>query len=131
MTSKGEGKIINLLNHAGIHYEREKTFGDLRHGLYRFDFFIPNLDGRKVVIEVNGMQHYSQIPRFHKTRKDFLAAQERDRRKISYCLANGIDIYCLPYWVLDDIKSLSDVFMSTYLARDRWKNDTDWREHKH
>ena len=127
MKSKGEGKVIFLLNRERIYYETEKTFTDLRHGLYRFDFYLPKYDQSPVVIEVNGPQHYTQVARFHKTRQDFLAAQERDRRKISYCLANGIRIYCIPYWELDKITSVKEVLDDTYLARDRWKNDNDWR----
>ena len=130
MKSKGEGKVIFLLNRERIYFDMEKTFVDLRHGLYRFDFYLPNYGDCPIVIEVNGPQHYTQVKRFHKTRADFLAAQERDRRKISYCLANGIKIYCIPYWDLDNITSVKELLDDTYLARDRWKNDNDWRAHQ-
>lgn len=129
MKSKGEGKVTFLLNRERVYYETEKTFTDLRHGLYRFDFYLPNYKEAPVVIEVNGPQHYTQVKQFHKTREEFLAAQERDRRKISYCLANGIKIYCVPYWDLDNISSLNELLDDMYLARDRWKNDNDWRAH--
>ena len=52
--SKGEDRIVDLLNKEGIKYQREKTFQDLKHGLFRYDFFIPNLDGGRVIIEFNG-----------------------------------------------------------------------------
>ena len=129
MKSKGEGKVINLLNKARIKFECEKTFGDLRHGLYRFDFYL-EYKKKKCVIEINGPQHYTQQKIFHKTRKEFLSAQERDRRKISYCLANEITIYCIPYWEMDSIDSVEELFKEKYIARTRWKNDEDWRAYK-
>ena len=52
--SKGEDKIVDLLNQLKIKFQREKTFSDLKHGLFRYDFYIPNLDGGRVIIEFNG-----------------------------------------------------------------------------
>ena len=52
--SKGENKITDLLSQAGIKFQREKSFSDLKHGLFRYDFYIPNLDGDPVIIEFNG-----------------------------------------------------------------------------
>lgn len=56
--SKGENKIVDLLNQASISYVREKTFGNLKRGTFRFDFYVPNLQGRDCIIEFNGEQHY-------------------------------------------------------------------------
>jgi hypothetical protein len=52
--SKGEDKIVDLLNRAKIKYQREKTFSDLKHGLFRYDFYLPDVDGGRVIIEFNG-----------------------------------------------------------------------------
>jgi hypothetical protein len=52
--SKGENKIIDLLNQAHIKFVREKSFSDLKHGLFRYDFYLPNVGGRPVVVEFNG-----------------------------------------------------------------------------
>ena len=38
--SKGEDKIVQILNKYQIYYKREKTFSDLKHGKLRFDFYI-------------------------------------------------------------------------------------------
>jgi hypothetical protein len=54
--------------------------------------------------------------------------QEHDRRKISYCLANNIKIYIIPYWELPKITSAAELFSDKYLARDRWKNDDDYEK---
>jgi hypothetical protein len=52
--SKGEDKIINILNNAHVIYQREKTFSDLKHGKFRYDFYLPNLFGKECIIEFNG-----------------------------------------------------------------------------
>lgn len=126
-TSQGEEKIITLLLKGKYQFEREKRFGDLKHGLYRFDFFIRRGRPTPCIIEFNGMQHYAQVKKFQATARDFKAQQERDRRKISYCLAHKIPIYIIPYWELDNIHTAADLFKPKYLAKDRWKNDKDWK----
>lgn len=124
--SKGENKITDLLNQAGIKFQREKSFSDLKHGLFRYDFYLPYLDGGPAIIEFNGEQHYYYVSRFFKKNTDFTKVQEHDRRKISYALANNIKIYIIPYWELSKISSSQDLFNDKYLARSRWKNDEDY-----
>lgn len=126
--SKGEEKIIGLLKKSRYRFEREKRFGDLKRGLYRFDFYV--LGGRSTpcVIEFNGAQHYVQLTHFQTTAREFKAQQERDRRKISYCLAHNIPIYIIPYWEIDNIHTAADLFKEKYRAKDRWKNDRDWKK---
>ena len=51
--SKGEDKIVDMLNAGGFRYEREKTFKDLKHGIFRFDFCV-YVDGGRAIIEYNG-----------------------------------------------------------------------------
>ena len=125
--SKGEEKIIKLLKQAGYKFEREKRFGDLKRGLYRFDFCIRRSRSSFCVVELQGEQHYQQIKKFQPTLRDFKAQQERDRRKISYCLSHNIPIYVIPYWELNKITTAADLFKSQYRATDRWKNDKDWQ----
>lgn len=124
--SKGEDKIARLLQRGCIAFEREKNFEDLRAGRYRFDFYCPYVFGKPAVIEVNGEQHYKRVPQFHKSITDFKKGQEHDRRKISYCLANGINIYCIPFWELDGLKDAVDLFSTKFLAKSRWHNDEVW-----
>lgn len=123
--SKGENKIVDLLNRANIKFEREKTFSDLKHGLFRFDFYLPYVDGGRAIIEFNGEQHYHYVPKFYKNPNEWRKMQEHDRRKISYCLANGIKIYLIPFWEIDKITTAAQLFDEKYLARTRWKNDDD------
>lgn len=126
--SKGEEKIITLLKQGGYKFEREKSFSDLKHGLYRFDFYVQG--AQPCVLEYNGEQHYQPIEKFYRTRAEFEGAKERDRRKISYCLANDIPIYIIPYWELDYLHSAAELFDDQFLAKTRWKNDQDWQYYK-
>lgn len=52
--SKCEDRIVDLLNKEKIFFIREKTFKDLKHGLFRFDFYLPDVDGGRCIIEYNG-----------------------------------------------------------------------------
>ena len=95
--SKGENKIIDILNQAHIRFEREKTFSDLKHGKFRFDFLI-HLQRGDCIIEFNGEQHYEFVGKFYKNELEWRQALGRDMRKISYCLAHNIPLYIIPFW---------------------------------
>lgn len=123
--SSYEEKVISLLKKGHIKFEREKRFNDLRNGRFRFDFYV-YLHGGPVIVEVNGQQHYEFVSRFYKSRKDYNAARERDRRKISYCLANQIPIYIIPYWEIENLTRAADLFQERFRAKTRWKNDVDY-----
>lgn len=117
--SKYEDIVISILRKEHINFLREKTFSDLKHGLFRFDFYILDLNGAPVIIEVDGEQHFKPIY----GRQAFLKGQEHDRRKNSYCLANNIPLYRIPYWEINDIKNISDIFTNAHLVKNRWHND--------
>ena len=125
--SRYEEQVISLLKKGRYKFEREKRFSDLKHGLYRFDFYV--VGGRAIpcCIEVQGAQHYQYVNKFYTTRAEFEAAKERDRRKISYCLAHGIPLYIIPYWELENIHTAADLFNPRFRATSRWKNDQDWQ----
>lgn len=123
--SKGENKIVDLLNQAHMTFQREKSFSDLKHGLFRYDFYVIGPDGAPAIIEFNGEQHYHYVSRFYRTPREWRKMQEHDRRKISYALANGIKIYIIPFWEIDKITTAHQLFQDKYLARTRWKNDEE------
>ena len=127
MNSKGEVKITSILTKEKIKFVREKQFKDLRSGLYRYDFYLPV---QNILIEFNGAQHYAFTPYFHKNRSDFLKAQERDRRKMSYALAHRIPLYCIPYWDLETLHSFKDLLRAPYLVTSKFHNDEAWRLQK-
>ena len=127
--SKLEEKVITLLKKGHIRFLREKTFPDLRKGRFRYDFEV-YVDGGRALLEVQGQQHYEFIPKFYKRRADFESTKERDRRKISYALANRIPLYIIPYWELEHMTTAQDLLRLQYLATTRWKNDIDWQDHQ-
>jgi hypothetical protein len=53
----------------------------------------------------------------------WIASLERDRRKISYALANDIPIYIIPYWEYGNLKKAADLFKPEFRAKTRWHND--------
>ena len=128
--SRYEEKVIALLQKGRYRFEREKRFGDLKKGRYRFDFYV--VSGRAIpcCVEVQGEQHYQFVRKFYRTRAEFVQAQERDRRKISYCLSHGIPLYIIPYWELDNLHTAADLFNPRFRATSKWKNDLDWQCHK-
>lgn len=117
--SKYENKIMEILKAAKLSFYREKTFKDLKKGLFRFDFYLQNYNGKSVIIEVDGEQHFKPIY----GRKAFLKGQEHDRQKNSYCLANNIPLYRIPYWEIPNINSISDIFTETHRVKSKWHND--------
>lgn len=124
--SSYEKKVIEILNREKVKFVKEKTFGDLHHGYYRFDFFLPE---ENILLEVQGRQHTEFTKIFYKNRSDFLKTQERDREKISYCLSHKIPLYCIPWWDMDKISSVKDLLNDAYLARTRYHNDNAYREY--
>ena len=73
--SKYENKIMEILKAAKLSFYREKTFKDLKRGLFRFDFYLQNYHGRPVIVEVDGEQHFKPIY----GRQAFMKGQEHDR----------------------------------------------------
>ena len=52
--SKYEDVVISILKKERIKFLREKTFSDLKHGLFRFDFYILDLNCAPAIVEVDG-----------------------------------------------------------------------------
>jgi hypothetical protein len=114
--SKYENKVMEILKKEHLSFVREKTFKDLKRGLFRFDFYIPSANA---IVEVDGEQHFKPIY----GRQAFLKGQEHDRQKNSYCLANNIPLYRVPYWDIPKLKTIQDIFKREYLVTSRWHND--------
>lgn len=53
------------------------------------DFYLPSL---KIAIEVQGLQHFQHVPRFHRTADDFHQQLRRDREKKTLCLIAGVKL---------------------------------------
>lgn len=94
INSKGENKIIELLNSMNIHFEREKVL----FKKYRFDFYIDN----KYIIEFDGIQHFLQREKWESLEN----IHQRDLEKNKYCFENNIPIIRIPYNKKFDLKDL-------------------------
>ena len=114
--SSYEDKIIRVFRKGKISFEREKSFQDLRRGKYRFDFYLTSY---KILVEVDGQYHFKPI----RGRPAFLKQQEHDRRKNSYCLAHNIPLYRIPYWEIENIKKVDDIFQNKFLVKNKFHND--------
>lgn len=123
--SKYEEKILQILNKQKIKYIREKTFEDLKGGKYRYDFYLPNLQGAPAIIEMDGEQHFTPVY----GEQALKLQQEHDRQKNSYALANKIKLYRVPFWQLKDINKFSDIINKKFLVTSRWHNDFMYREY--
>ena len=125
--SKSEDKIAAILQKNNIPYEREKVYNDLRNGKLRFDFYLPKMN---ILLEYDSEIHFKRVKLFHATEHEFKHAQENDRIKNSFALARGINLYRIPFWRLNDIKTVADLFKPEFLVRSRWHNDQIYRIYK-
>ena len=69
----------------------------------RLDYFIPNLG---IVFEFDGIQHSEFNPHFHGTKKNFLAAKNRDHQKERWCEANDFRLIRVTDETLDNVEQL-------------------------
>ena len=116
--SSYEEQVISILKKEHIHFQREKSFKDLRKGKYRYDFYLPD---QNIILEVDGIYHFLPIRGEQILKKQ----KEHDRRKNSYALAHNIKLYRIPTWDLDSAGSIkfNDLIKSKYLVTSIWHND--------
>ena len=90
--SKGEQKIIELLNKYHLNFEQEKTFTDLKHnGKYlRYDFYVENA----FLIEYDGKQHFIKDTGYG---ADLENIQYRDQLKNAYAKNQNIPLIRISY----------------------------------
>lgn len=60
----------------------------------RCDFFIPS---KRIMVEVQGSQHYVYNNFHYNSQFDFIIAGKRDRQKEEFCNLNNIKLVELPY----------------------------------
>jgi hypothetical protein len=125
--SKGAKKIEKILQENHIRYSLEKTFPNLKSSkgkFLRFDFAIYDYKNNLIsLIEYDGEAHFQKINHFYKNNTKFLNAQGRDRKKNSYCLAYNIPLYRIPYWDINKISTLKDLFSKSYRVISQYHND--------
>lgn len=99
--SRGEIKIEEILQQAGLIFEEEYIFPDLVSSSgrpLRFDFAVFDDNNElEFLIEYQGIQHYepkSKFGGFAGLRKQ----QYNDMKKREYCKKHQIPLVIIPYW---------------------------------
>lgn len=97
--SKGEEKIKEILESNNIKFEREKSFPTCGKGMFRFDFYLPNIN---TCIEYDGEQHFRPIEYFG-GEDAFNKQVTYDNIKNEWCKKQGINLIRIPYTDYDKI----------------------------
>ena len=105
--SKGEKKIISILENKKVEYECQKTFKECKDiHVLPFDIYIPS---KNTCIEYDGEHHYKVIPRSKDNSKniqEFNTIQQHDRIKNDFCKNNHINLVRIPYYEYDNIENI-------------------------
>lgn len=101
LSSRGEIKIHEILEDAGLTFREEYIFPDLKspNGKpLRFDFAVFDDDGRlDFLIEYQGRQHYEPSSKFG-GKKGFYQQQFNDNKKRRFCALHEFTLIEIPYW---------------------------------
>ena len=119
--SRGEIKIHEILETAGLVFKEEYSFPDLVSSSgrpLRFDFAVfDDNDNLEFLIEYQGIQHYqpkSKFGGYSGLRKQ----QYNDMQKREYCRNHNIILISIPY--IDEGRVNYDYIMNAYYARGRF-----------
>lgn len=105
--SRGEKRIVEVLNELNITYERQYKFDDCKCiRPLPFDFAIFNKNNDLVaLIEYQGEQHYEPIEVFGGEEK-YIKTKTNDLIKKKYCEKKNIKLIEIPYWQFDNIENI-------------------------
>lgn len=101
--SKLERFVYNLLkeNYPLSKIHTEYKFEDGRYlgskSQFRYDFLLETTDGKHLLIETDGEQHFQFIPNWHKTRENFKEKQNRDIFKNDFAKQKNIKLLRIAY----------------------------------
>ena len=100
-SSRGEIKICDILDAAGLVYKEEYSFPDLVSTSgrpLRFDFCVFDDNGDiDFLIEYQGIQHYEAKSKFGGA-KGLYQQKYNDTQKRKYCQEHGYTLVAIPYW---------------------------------
>ena len=99
-SSRGEIKICDILDMAGLSYQEEYSFPDLVSSSgrpLRFDFAVFDDNGDlDFLIEYQGIQHYEAKSKFGGA-KGLYQQKYNDNQKRRFCQLHGIKLIEIPY----------------------------------
>ena len=115
--SRGEIKICEILDQAGITYQEEYSFPDLVSSSgrpLRFDFAVFDDENQLMfLLEYQGIQHY--IPKSKFGGSNGLRKQQyNDMLKREFCRKHNIILIAIPY--TDESEISYDYIMNSYYA---------------
>ena len=100
--SRGEKKIINLLDTYKVNYEYQHRIKECKNKRsLPFDFFITE---KNILIEFDGKQHFKKS--FKMSDENFESIKKRDRIKDKYCEDNYIYLVRIPYTEYNNIEEI-------------------------
>lgn len=112
--SRGENKIISLLNQNNIPYVREKRFNTCINPetcvQLRFDFYINN----DFLLEYDGRQHYCSENHGWNNEENHIKTEQRDAIKNQWCKNNHIPLKRIPYTDIENF-TFEDIMSDKYL----------------
>lgn len=101
MSSRGEIRIHEILEEAGLNFKEEYIFPDLKSSNgkpLRFDFVVFDDDGYiDFIIEFQGKQHYEPSSKFG-GKKGFYQQQYNDNKKRRFCALHDFKLIEIPYY---------------------------------
>lgn len=100
--SKGEQLVQKYLEENNIRFEPQKRFKECNNNLSSFDFCAYDKDNKMYLIEVNGIQHYKDNPRFG----GLEIIRRRDELKKQFCEDNNIPLIIISYKELNKINDI-------------------------
>lgn len=109
--SKGELKIIQLLNQSNITYNKEAKFSSCKDkSSLPFDFQIILPNGEFYLIEYDGRQHTDVSQAWNEYSYEYTA--KHDQIKNQWCKDNNIQLIRIPHWHLKDL-CIEDLLLET------------------
>ena len=92
-------KLLKELFPIDIVFEEVSLPGSSNKRALSADFYIHSI---RLMIEVQGQQHYEKVSFFSKSDIEFNKLQRRDADKAAWCKINSITLIKLPYSETDD-----------------------------
>ena len=115
--SSGERAFANVLDILGITYTREYIFHDLlsKKGYpLRFDFMIPFEKNKKLLVELDGEQHYHPID-YYNGEEGYQTLHSHDIAKNTYMLQHEeLVLVRIPYY---DYKNIDTKYVKSILTK--------------
>lgn len=102
LRSKGEEKVIKVLALLQIQAISQYCHPNITN--LRYDFFFEH-QGRRYLIEFDGLQHFMFSEFFHRTQDKFIESQIRDRIKTQVAMMTDYTLIRIDYSEIENIES--------------------------